>query len=295
MGTLGIWGRWGFGDAEDIGDAGTVEIAGGWGHRGHVDAEAAGTLGWGDLGDAGTGHAGTPGIWGHEGLGDMGDLGTWGMWGHWIWGDLGMWGHWRPRAGSPAGATAHLPPLPAMVGLGAPRSPRHAWVLPGPGDIVRQRASPRGAEAWCARDAGGPTGCHVGWHHARVLGTPPRCHSPALCPLLSPALPVSPHSQGWHRTQSSETRDSAPTLYSPGPGRGTGETRGHGVGTEAERARGGHGHGVRKKVMGARGQHGHGVGAEMVGRRGGPAWARGWRGHEQKGGEGVKMAEVRQR
>lgn len=179
-----------------------------------------------------------------------------------------MWGHWGPRTGSQVRAPGHLPPFPTTLGsralarTRAPRSLQHPWVLPAPGDMVQQGASPHGAEVWCTHDTGGPAGCRVGWHNAGVLGTSSCCRHgpcaavalPCLRPLLSPALPVSPRPQGWLRTQSSETQDSAPSLYSPGPERGMGETRWRrgDVGTG----------GVGKKMMWAGGQRGHNYGAQ---------------------------------
>ena len=209
--------------------------------------EAAGTPGWGDLGDAGTRHAGTPGLWRHEGRGDTGDVGT-----------LGTQG-WQP-----GGCHAPSPTSPSHVGdgflmrrTGGPQSLWHPWVPPAPGDIVRQRASPHGAEVWCTGDAGGPAGCRVGWHHAGVPGTS-SCyrHGPraaiALALSASPPVPspacVSPPSP-------------SPGL-APHP-----EQRDAGLGTLPLFAR-------------------------AWAQDGGDAWARGRRGHGREGGVGVGDSRV---
>lgn len=131
------------------------------------------------------------GMQGHQGFGDAGDL--------------GMWGHWRPlmvpRAISPhlsqpcwgwvltqgPGLLGHLGTHGFCQALGTSYGSGHHPVGQRPGALV----------------TGGPAGCRVGWHHARVLGTPScHCHGscaaialPCPCPLLSPGLAPHPEQQ----------------------------------------------------------------------------------------------------
>lgn len=199
----------------------------------------------------------------HWRFGDMRGLGTWVICRRGDTSDVGTLGtqDWQPGA-----CHRPSPTFPNHVGVRCACKDQSSPVTLAPmgaaSPWAHGTAGYHWAEVWCTHDTGGPAGCRVGWHNAGALGTSSCCRHgpcaavalPCLRPLLSPALPVSPRPQGWHRTQSSETQDSAPSLYSPGPERGMGETRWHrgDVGTG----------GVGKKMMWAGGQRGHSYGAQ---------------------------------
>jgi len=182
--------RGGFGDTGGLGTRRTP----GCGDCGGSGGDA-GTPGRGDTGMRGAWDAGTPWMWGREGLGGVGDLGTPGN-----VGTLGSRG-WQPGVCRGLCRATLGPGLPGPLGThGCCQPPGHRPAVGIPPCGV---ASRRGA---------GDIFLPPPW--------PPRCQSPALSVSPPVPSPASPCPGTGHRARHRP-------LYSPGPGRRMGETRGY--------------------------------------------------------------------